>query len=389
LVTALSAVVVAGALVLPAAASAATVAHNPKGSASFSRSSNALTCKGRAYDPDAPGRALKIQYIVDGKVKQTVRAPAYPGHFTRTWPRSWFSPGSHTLKIKALNIGAGQNKIIATYKVPAQAPSLTLKPYVAVTTGKAASGVTVLKSIGGWPRPTLSASGLPAGLRLNPTTGAITGTTTAKPGETAVRVTARNAVGPSRSATIEVVVGRASRLPVTSPPTQGVYQTPANCAKLTRLSCAVEIINIQLRIEGYTTTVKLPAGYSGMSQRDQLIAAVNAIRVAYGLKPLVKSTAAMNNAQAGAVAGRDPDLVGVPGGMASVWGIGFPTSIDVVLAWLYRDGPGSINLACTASRTDGCFGHRYALLDGYGVRTVHVGAGYDPRGGYTMEVTWS
>ncbi|MCL2781422.1 MAG: C40 family peptidase [Actinomycetia bacterium] len=91
---------------------------NPIGSGSFSKTAHTVRWSGRAVDPNVKTARLTVQYLIDGKVKQTVNAPVYPASFARTWKVGKdFGYGSHTISIRARNIGPGSaNPIIGTLK---------------------------------------------------------------------------------------------------------------------------------------------------------------------------------------------------------------------------------------------------------------------------------
>ncbi|MCL2779891.1 MAG: transglutaminase-like domain-containing protein [Actinomycetia bacterium] len=94
-------------------------ANNPVGSTTFTKGTSGVTWKGRVFDPNDQSVPLQVQYLLDGKVRETVTAPAYPAYFTRTWTLAGTAAlrsGTHTIQIRAINIGAGSaNPIIGSF----------------------------------------------------------------------------------------------------------------------------------------------------------------------------------------------------------------------------------------------------------------------------------
>lgn len=110
---------------------------------------------------------------------------------------------------------------------PAQtpAPTITSGAPTPATVGQPYS-YTVTAT--GTPSPTFTATGLPAGLTLDGTTGVISGTPTA-PGSSPVTITASNGVNPSTATTVTITVRPAA--PVSTPtPTPTPSATPSTPA---------------------------------------------------------------------------------------------------------------------------------------------------------------
>jgi hypothetical protein len=108
----------------------------------------------------------------------------------------------------------------------------------------------------------------------------------------------------------------------------------------------------------------LPANYPTLSGADQQFVVINLERVDRGLPAIVGLTTPVNViAAGGANAGTDPGFpaAGLTWG-GSIWAAGFPSTLEAEFAWMYNDGPGSNNIACTAANTAGCWGHRDIIL---------------------------
>ncbi|PZE69610.1 ice-binding family protein [Curtobacterium sp. MCBD17_021] len=105
-----------------------------------------------------------------------------------------------------------------TTPTPTVAPSITSGTPTAATTGQPYS-YTVTAT--GTPTPTFTATGLPAGLTIDSTTGVISGTPTA-PGSSTVTITASNGTAPADTQVVTVRVVAPTPTPTDSPTTAGV-----------------------------------------------------------------------------------------------------------------------------------------------------------------------
>jgi len=108
----------------------------------------------------------------------------------------------------------------------------------------------------------------------------------------------------------------------------------------------------------------LPANYPTLSGADQQFVVINLERVDRDVPAIVGLTTPINViAAGGANAGNDPGFpaAGLSWG-GSIWAAGFPSTLEADFAWMYNDGPGSNNIACTPANTAGCWGHRDIIL---------------------------
>lgn len=106
---------------------------------------------------------------------------------------------------------------------PAETPAPTITSG-APTTATAGQPYSYTVTASGTPSPTFTATGLPAGLTLNGTTGVISGTPTAS-GTSTVTVTASNGTAPDTSAIVTITVRAAA--PAASPTPTVLPTTPA------------------------------------------------------------------------------------------------------------------------------------------------------------------
>jgi uncharacterized protein YkwD len=111
--------------------------------------------------------------------------------------------------------------------------------------------------------------------------------------------------------------------------------------------------------------LELPWNFYALDTKGQVVAVVNSERTSRNLAAFSYSTAYEPAAEASALAGTDPTG---PAGMqwASIYAAGYPTALAADFAWMYDDGPGGTNIACTATVTSGCWGHRAAILSPWG-----------------------
>jgi hypothetical protein len=231
----------------------------------------------------------------------------------------------------------------------------------------------------------VSYSGLPTGLSYNASTGALTGTPPANAvGGYLVTITA----GAQKPVETVLAIAAVKTLPVGAAPTQGKYPLLTKCRLVGMTAaqsdaCMTQFINISLQIEGYSPSFALPAGYDNLTPASQLVAAVNALRKAYGLSALTQDAKATTVAGQAAVQGTDPDKdMFAAVGVVNVfwngnWAAGMEYAVDAVAYWMYWDGLGGNNLDCTPADTTDCFGHRYNFISDPGQKGLtKIGGGY-------------
>ncbi len=129
-------------------------------------------------------------------------------------------------------------------------------------------------------------------------------------------------------------------------------------------AAALADINLARRGE-HVAPLRLPKGFAARSVPAQILTITNLERSARHLKtmPLNGTLAAL--ALAGARRSADPSG---PSGYA--WGSNLASGYDTPLAadfgWMYDDGPGSPNSACSSAGQAGCWAHRHNIVVPWG-----------------------
>ena len=187
-----------------------------------------------------------------------------------------------------------------------------------------------------------------------------------------------------------VVVGTSAASAATS---QSVGILPpanpaSNCSPSGALTTSLQQIDYCRSLEN-VGPLTLPSNYASLNIPDQLFVVTNLERVNRGEMPVVGLTVSLNAlAQQGANSGNDPTFPAGNYGGGSIWAGGQSDATQADLGWMYQDGPGSYNLACTATNTSGCWGHRDNILYGAQTSGLYGGAAYSASNGsnYAMEV---
>ncbi|HUY22578.1 MAG TPA: hypothetical protein VMV22_09570 [Acidimicrobiales bacterium] len=113
--------------------------------------------------------------------------------------------------------------------------------------------------------------------------------------------------------------------------------------------------------------MSLPSNYAGLSPGEQLFVLADIERVDRGLPPIVGMVQALDqDAQAAAATNADPTPAAVPPGSGILrWVSNWAEAagpLGSTYMWMYEDGPGSGNLACSSGSTRWCWGHRDNIL---------------------------
>ena len=146
------------------------------------------------------------------------------------------------------------------------------------------------------------------------------------------------------------------------------------------LACTREqlaYINLAHRKEGIAPMV-LPGWYVTLTIPQQLLVLTNLERQARGLPMFTGLSQSLDGmALVGAKRMKDPN------GPSSVqWGSNWlmfaPSALYADFVWMYDDGPGSGNPACTRTVHWGCWGHRQNILGDYGQSPVMGAAAVSP-----------
>jgi uncharacterized protein YkwD len=156
-------------------------------------------------------------------------------------------------------------------------------------------------------------------------------------------------------------------------PTMAFERACYNATTLTVACDKQAILNInRARQAELLPGLRLPAGFAGLSAQAQVVAVSNAERAARGLSVLTSTPAADTVAQAGADLRTDRLE---PAGFHDAWGGNWAGVADPLAAdflWMYDDGAGGPNRACTRAGAPSCWGHRDNIL---GTSWTTTGAG--------------
>ena len=111
----------------------------------------------------------------------------------------------------------------------------------------------------------------------------------------------------------------------------------------------------------------LPGNFNSLTSAEQLFVLTDTERVDRGLPPFVGLDPTLSaDAKIGAVDNTDPGPTSVPPGMSVVaWGANWGENGNPLGSnyfWMYDDGLNSGNVACTATDSSGCWGHRHNIL---------------------------
>jgi hypothetical protein len=139
--------------------------------------------------------------------------------------------------------------------------------------------------------------------------------------------------------------------------------SPAGAACVNSVLAAIN----QARAAEGVRAMRLPAGFAGLGQPQQLLVIANLERSARGLVSAVGLSRGLDgNALVAARANHDPvpsPFYGTAYGSNWAGGLGSPLAVDFL--WMYDDGPGSFNIDCRSARAAGCWGHRHDILSPY------------------------
>jgi len=167
-----------------------------------------------------------------------------------------------------------------------------------------------------------------------------------------------------------------SNLPYVQLPCKGPSDTSAGC-----LRDSMGLMNTGRRNEHLGPLI-LPANWARLNVPEQLFVLTDLERTARGIFPYTGLSQAWNaEALAGARRATDPDHAGpvqilrraspMPGlvigtytgeAFSSDWAGGEPNPVAAVWGWVYDDGLGSFNIACSRQDRQGCWGHRDSIL---------------------------
>jgi len=164
-----------------------------------------------------------------------------------------------------------------------------------------------------------------------------------------------------------------------------------NCVLRPRLVGWENQIDYCRALEGVGAIV-LPSNWGSLSVPERLLVLINLERANRGLAPDVGLSPGLDTlAQQGAAADRDPSFPALrrrrpalydSGG--SIWASN-RSSIGADFFWMYEDGYGAGNEACTARGDAGCWGHRGIILSDVGTGPLVGGGGYAHGNSFAFE----
>jgi hypothetical protein len=134
----------------------------------------------------------------------------------------------------------------------------------------------------------------------------------------------------------------------------------------------------------------LPANWTSLSAAQQLFVATNLERTARGLPPVAAMVGALDvEAARSVLSGTDPVP---PLGFAAQWWTGnwagaLGNPLEALYYWMYDDGLGSPNVACTTTNQSGCWGHRQNVLVQQRCTPCVAGAAWGTTTGGTTSTT--
>jgi hypothetical protein len=134
----------------------------------------------------------------------------------------------------------------------------------------------------------------------------------------------------------------------------------------------------------------LPSNFGALTPTEQLFVVTDIERVSRG-EPAVVGLSSLLDSYAGpaAAAQRDPSFNFATIPSSTWWGgnvaLGVVSPLAAHYTWMYDDGYGSTNSACSSPGAQGCWGHRDNILRE--AATLVMGAGYAPAGNGTASVT--
>lgn len=146
------------------------------------------------------------------------------------------------------------------------------------------------------------------------------------------------------------------------------------------VTSALSAINNARGIEGLPA-MALPSNWNILTPPEQLFVMTNLERTARGLVPISGLSVSLNSIAATAAAnGQDPQLSagGIYTTVGANWIQGYSNPLEAVYEWVYDDGVGSSNLACTPSNLSPCWAHRANVLISLNCDYCSMGTAYAP-----------
>lgn len=166
---------------------------------------------------------------------------------------------------------------------------------------------------------------------------------------------------------------------LTNTAAKGIQNCSASSATITNacLAGALSDFNAARAKENLGRLI-LPSNFRSITVAEQLLVLTNLDRRARGLAPFIGLNATLDQVAArGALRHTDPSFPSWTKQGGANWSSTYNAFWTEYL-WMYQDGPGGANMACTSSRSSSCWLHRANILRAYGaprVMGVGIGAG--------------
>jgi hypothetical protein len=155
------------------------------------------------------------------------------------------------------------------------------------------------------------------------------------------------------------------------------YSGPCGSVAQPNPSCPAGLAAIDgdRAVEG-VVPMSLPSNYSSLTPQEQLFVLTDLERVDRGITPVEGLAAGLNGyAQAGADSSTNPTFP--PYGSSFGSTLSSMSLVQSDILWMYEDGWGGVNEACTSPDAAGCWAHRDIILGQYNSPLL-MGAGTGP-----------
>ncbi len=126
-------------------------------------------------------------------------------------------------------------------------------------------------------------------------------------------------------------------------------------------ACLSDINGARAALESLPPLV-LPSNWSTLTPGEQIFVATNLERVSRGEAPISNLVNTYDDSIQTALSTFTDPSPNLAAPWTSVASTGSDTPLGAVYGWLYDDGPGGTNIDCPTATSQGCWGHRDALL---------------------------
>lgn len=153
---------------------------------------------------------------------------------------------------------------------------------------------------------------------------------------------------------------------LTNTAARGIRNCPTNSATISSACLAGALRDFNAaRAKEHLGNLVLPSNFRALTVPEQMLVLTNLDRRARGLMPFIGLNQTLDQIAARGVRGHtDPPFPWWTREGGSNWSSTY-NSLWTEYLWMYQDGPGGVNMACTSSRTSGCWAHRANILRRY------------------------